>query len=221
MPSVWSDSGTVEPRRNDIGEGDLRVDSLGDGSPRLSVYHKGQWWVGAIELTVYRGQPSGYATLDAGGKVPAAQLSAGWTLVAKPSDTTRTDDTLAADPHLQFAMAAATRYRIRGRICYDTGATADFKWRHAGPADPTLVRIRRAHIVPGATAYGGVAVDTAFSAEDVAAAGTGTNGGWVEFDGVVLTAGSGTFSFQWAQLVATGGENTVVRAGSYLEWMAA
>lgn len=169
-----------------------------------------------------KGQPNGYAALDGTGKVPSAQLPpAGggwWSVVHKAADTTRVNATLASDPDLQFAMDAASRYVLRGRVYFDTGATADFKWRHAGPASPALVRISRSWILPGATALAGVAVDAAFSAADLALAGTGTNGGWVDFDGVVTTVAAGTFAFQWAQNTATAGQNTTVRAGSYLEY---
>lgn len=170
-----------------------------------------------------KGQPDGYASLGADGKVPPAQLPAAggsaWTTVKKTADTIKTDASLATDPHLQVALLAATRYAVRGKIFFDTGATSDFKWRHAGPASPALVRLRRAWMLPGATAFAGIAVDQAFSAADLALAGTGTNGGYVEFDGIVLTVAAGTFAIQWAQNTATAGQPTTVRAGSYLEIM--
>lgn len=108
---------------------------------------------------------------------------------------------------------------MRGRIFFDTNATADFKWRHVGPALPTLVRILRDWVVPGATTYAGIAVDTAFSAADLAVLTTGTNGGWIEFDGIVhVGVAGGMFAFAWAQNTTNVGAATV-RAGSYLEYM--
>lgn len=142
-----------------------------------------------------------------------------WTTVKKTTNTSRSNSTLAADPALQFAMAASTKYAIRGKVFFDTLAAADFKWRHRGPASPTLVRIRRAWMVPGGTALAGILVDQAFSAADLALTSTGTNGGWIEFEGVVHNgANLGTFDFAWAQNTTTAG-NTTVLAGSYLEYM--
>lgn len=142
-----------------------------------------------------------------------------WTMVKKTSDTTRTaSTTITADPALSFSMAANTKYYVRVRVFFDTTAAGDFKFRHVGPASPTLVRLRRTHIIPSATAFAGIAVDQAFSAADVAMAGTGTNGGYVEIEGVVHNgANAGTFSFSWAQNTSDAG-NTIVRAGSYIEY---
>jgi hypothetical protein len=140
-------------------------------------------------------------------------------MVKKTSDTTRTaNTTITADPALSFALAANTKYFVRVRVFFDTTAAGDFKFRHTGSASPTLVRLRRAHVVPGATAFAGIAVDQAFSASDVAVAGTGTNGGYVEIEGVIHNLNAGTFAFAWAQNTSDAG-NTSVRAGSYIEYM--
>lgn len=144
---------------------------------------------------------------------------ASWTRIKKASDTTRSSNTtLSADPDLQFSMAASTKYAFRARVFFDTNATADFKWRHVGPASPTLVRIHRVTVNPNATAFSANATDTAFSAADIAHTGTGTNGGYIEIEGVVHNGGNAdTFSFQWAQNTSSG--STSVLAGSYLEYM--
>jgi hypothetical protein len=142
-----------------------------------------------------------------------------WTTVRKAADTSRSANvTLAADPDLTFTMAANTRYSIRARIYFDTTAAADFKFRTSGPATPTLVRIARSHVVPGTTAMV-VAVDVAYSAADVALTGTGTTGGYIDIDAVIVNgATAGAFQFLWAQNTSDAGA-TIVRAGSYLEWM--
>ena len=152
----------------------------------------------------------------------AVSAAAGWTVVGKSADTSRTaTTTLAADPDLKVSMAANTKYRIRGRIFFDTTATGDFKWRHAGPASPTVVRVQRNVIVPAATAFASIAVDVAYSGVDIPMAGTGANGGFVAFDAIIHNgAAAGDFSFLWAQNTSDVGQ-TIVRAGSYLEVMLA
>ena len=144
-----------------------------------------------------------------------------WTTVKKTADQSKSSTTtLATDSELSFALAANTKYAVRGRIFFNTGATGDFKWRHAGPASPTLVRIKRHAIVPVATAFSGIAVDTAFSAADITITGTSAGEGYIEFEGIVQNgANAGTFDFRWAQNTSDV-TATIVRAGSYLEWMA-
>jgi hypothetical protein len=149
----------------------------------------------------------------------AGGAGSAWTTVKKAGDTGRTNNTLANDPDLAFTMNASTKYAVRGKVFFDTNATADFKWRHVGPALPTLARINRDWIVPGTTAYAGIAVDVAFSAADLAVLTTGTNGGLITFEGIVhVGAAGGTFAFAWAQNTTNVGAATV-RAGSYLEYM--
>ena len=139
--------------------------------------------------------------------------------IVKSLDTTRTTTTtLSADPDLQFSMVASAKYWIRLAVFFDTTAAADFKWRHNGPASPTIVRLLRRWIVPGGTAEAGIAVDTAFSAADLAVLSAGINGGIVSLEGVVTNGlNAGTFSFSWAQNTSDAG-NTIVRAGSTLEY---
>lgn len=142
-----------------------------------------------------------------------------WTPVFKTTTETITaDSTLSNDAVLLFAMLANTTYAFRGRVFFDTTNAADFKWRHSGPAAPTLVRIKRSNVIPGGTSYTLIAVDTAYSAADIALTGAGTTGGWVEFEGIIANgANAGDFNFQWAQNASDAG-NTSVLAGSYLEY---
>jgi hypothetical protein len=144
-----------------------------------------------------------------------------WTLVAKKADQIRTaTTTIAPDDELLFSMAAGAKYLVRGGVFFDTTASADFKWRHVGPASPTLVRIKRQWLVPDSAAFAVfyAFVDTAFSGVDLAVVGTGTTGGCVLLEGVVHNgANAGNFSFNWAQNTSDAG-NTIVRAGSYLEY---
>jgi hypothetical protein len=142
-----------------------------------------------------------------------------WTPVRKTADQTKTSTTaLANDTTLQFAMAANTKYAFRCKIHYSTPGGADIKFRHAGPASPSFVHIRRNSIAPGAVALGNIAVDTAYSAADIVITETSGTEGFFEFEGVVHNgANSGTFAIQWAQNTSDAG-STIVRAGSYLEY---
>ena len=148
------------------------------------------------------------------------QLTAAWTTVLKSADETITsDNTLDDDAILKFAMAANTKYTFRARIFFDTTAAADFKYRHAGPASPTLVRVHRREVIAGGTADTTSTVDVAYSAADISLAGAGTTGGYIELDGTIHNgANAGDFTFQWAQNMSDA-SNTTVRAGSYVEWI--
>lgn len=143
----------------------------------------------------------------------------GWTTVAKQADEAKTSDaTLADDAELVFAMAANTKYMIDLLVLFDTAATPDFKYRHTGPASPTLVRLLRENVVPEATAFSSIAVDEAYSSSDVALTGSGDLGGLVRITGIVHNgANSGNFAFQWAQNTSNGSAATV-RAGSRLRY---
>lgn len=151
-----------------------------------------------------------------GAAVPARGI---WNTIKKAADQSKTSNaTLANDTDLVVPLLASTKYAIRGLVFFDTGATGDFKWRHVGPASPTLVRILRQWVLPGGTAFAGIAIDTAFSAADLALAGTGTNGGVVAFDGIIHNgANAGSFAFAWAQNTSDA-VATIVRAGSYIDW---
>jgi hypothetical protein len=142
--------------------------------------------------------------------------------VVKTADQTKTTTAPAslsssdADNTLKFTMTANTKYRFRAVIFYDTGATEDFKWRHNGPASPTLVVIRRQSILPAGTTYNAIAIDAAYSAADVVMAGTSAGAGFIEFDGIIFNgANAGDFLFEWSQNTS-GGVATIVRAGSYI-----
>lgn len=144
-------------------------------------------------------------------------LSIKWQTISKSaSETRQSGATLADDTDLLFAVAASTKYRIRGTVFFDTTAAADFKYGWAIPASPTLVRIFRSDAVAGA-APAEIAVDVA-NVATVTLAGSGTTGGLVTFT-YLLHNGStaGNWSFQWAQGTSTAADTTVL-AGSYIEY---
>ena len=140
-----------------------------------------------------------------------------WTIVKKTADETKTSNaTVADDAALTFSMLANTKYHVRLFVIFDTHTTPDFKWRHAGPASPTLVRVMRKW-TPGGSAALGTQVDTAYSASDQSIAGN-TGSGHIQLDCIIHNgANAGTFSFQWAQNVSDANPTTVY-AGSYLEY---
>lgn len=151
---------------------------------------------------------------------PNVTISAAWAMLSKAADETRTGTVaLAADTTLQFAMAANTNYRIRGKVFFDTTANGDFKYDLNAPASPTLVRGARVSAIAGGTPAE-LAVDVAAVAS-TSLAGAGTTGGYVSFDFIWQNGvNAGTWSFRWAQDTSDGG-NTIVRAGSYVEYSVA
>lgn len=138
--------------------------------------------------------------------------------VVKLADETRTaTTTLADDAEIRYWMDASTAYRIKGIIFFDTVAAADFKYGFAGPASPTLVRMKRTHAIP-VTAPTDLAPDVALPTA-VTLTGTTTNGGFVEFDAIYHNGtNAGYFSFQWAQNTSDAG-STIVRKGSYIDYV--
>lgn len=127
------------------------------------------------------------------------------------------DATLSDDSVLKFTMAANTKYTIRLKVFFTTAATPDFKYRVTGPASPTLVR-RHITRAAGAAVPSMVAVVTAYDAADVALAGAGAEG-LIDEEIIVHNGGTaGDFVFQWAQNTSNASA-TIVRAGSYIEYM--
>lgn len=139
--------------------------------------------------------------------------------VLKTADeTTASDTTLSDDAILKFTVAANTKYHFRLVIFYDTPTAADFKYDVNGPASPTLLQLHTRHVAPGATAYAGIAIQTAFAFGPTSITETSGTNGCILIDGILHNgANAGTVAFRWAQNTSNG-SNTTVRAGSYLEW---
>jgi hypothetical protein len=142
-------------------------------------------------------------------------------MVSKAADQTVTNSaTLTDDTALTLGtLAASTKYRIRGRIFFDTTAAGDFKFAFVFGGTVTLERWELVRTVPGA-APAEVAIGTA-NPGTIALTGTGTTGGWLSLDMVLHVNGSGTFKFQFAQNSQTNDSGAIVRAGSYLEYAVA
>lgn len=147
----------------------------------------------------------------------ARTVNADWTRMQKGADQTSTSATLANDTDLLFEMPAGGKFVLHGEIFYDTPTSADFKWRHTGPASPTLINIARYALSPDDTAFSAVGTDEAYSSADIAVTGAAGTFGLVRFFGIVHNGTTkGNFQIQWAQNAASG--TTTVRAGSYIEY---
>jgi len=134
----------------------------------------------------------------------------------KPSDTARTSTTtLAVDPSLQVSLQASTRYTVRGVIRFATAVAAGFRWSLDGPT-VSAIDVNRCMVEPAATAFSGVAIDTAYTTVQAFAVAA-TSAGIIRFEANILVGGSpGNFGFWWAQNTSSGSAATVL-AGSYLE----
>ena len=144
----------------------------------------------------------------------------GRTLVSKTADQSITsDNTLNNDSQLLFPMLANTKYQFKLEVFFDTGTTPDFKWRHTGPASPTLVRIVERGSVPGSGTLS-FNIATAYStADNTLTSSSGTTGGYVSLEGIIHNgANAGDFHFQWSQN-SSSVTATTVRAGSYIEYV--
>lgn len=141
-----------------------------------------------------------------------------WRVTTKKEDETRsTSDTLAADAELFFAALKYRLYRFRFVVWYTTAAAADFKFSINGPGSPSLVRLTTAHIAPGGSAFAGVGLQEAFGFGPSAIT-AGAGGGYVVVEGLLQNgANDGGVAFEWAQNTSDAG-NTIVRAGSYVQY---
>lgn len=149
--------------------------------------------------------------------VPTPVSTGGWTTVQKSADTTRSNTvTLTDDPTLTFVVAVNKTYRIRGVARWSSLLASDFQYAFNGPASPTRLLIRCVDF-SATTGAETPHFDNAYgSAHPVNSTANQEN--LVKWDAVLTNgANAGSFAFQWAQSTAVV-ENTIVRAGSYLEW---
>ena len=149
---------------------------------------------------------------------PVVTVPTTWTIANKTANTARANTTaLAADPALQFAMAANTNYIIRGTIRFDsTSATPGIKFDFDGPASPTRVMVAIRDAAQAGTPAA-IALESTLNNAHTLSTGAGGTPGLVQFEAIIENgANAGTFSFRWAQSVSNG-TNVNVRPGSYLE----
>lgn len=156
-------------------------------------------------------------------KVPIPSgVATNWTKVSADTDVARQSNALVADDDLHFLAAASTKYAIRMRVFLSalTASKAKFGW--LGPTAPTLIRVTGyAQNQLNATPT----VVTTRSAYESTGITLGTNAicEWEIYLDCILHNGANAtpnFSFAWGQLT-TIAEDTIRRAGSYLEYAVA
>jgi len=171
--------------------------------------------------------------------VPAPNpTNLGWNTISPNTDLARTNTAaLAADPTLKFAMAASTKYRIRGQVWFLHSAGSGsqvVKFGIGGPASPTLLLGRldflQSSIQSGAfgnshTPQGGdfMAYNTTTGLAGLTASYlTLSAAGWATclgFECIVHNgANAADFALYWSQTTATSAATISRLAGSYLEY---
>jgi len=150
--------------------------------------------------------------------VPVA-ASAGWNTITATSDLTRSNTaSLALDDVLQFPMSPSTKYRFRGRATFSALAASDLRIGWLGPTSPSLVVITDDIGNPLTTAGANRRQIGAFDVSGRTSTFTSNQVNVVDFEGIVHNGSNADdFGLAWAQAAAVA-ENTVRRAGSYLEW---
>lgn len=164
------------------------------------------------------------ATVVANGLMSAAdktKLDNDWTIKRKITAQPVTNSVvLVDDTILQFPVNVAGTYSFRMFVQFSsTVTTANLRYRHTCTATGVSgIRITRRAIIPGGTAYSGIATDTAFSAADVVVTGASVNPGHIWIEGTFTTTGTvGDFKFRWAQNTANATATNVL-PGSYIEY---
>lgn len=152
-----------------------------------------------------------------------SDTSALWTPISASSDLTRSSsNALTVDDVLQVTLAANTKYALRGRSLFTVRGTigalgSGLKFGITGPASPTYLAITRQYMRDSLTAK----VPSIVNAYDVTGISlTITQSTFTvdwEWEAIVHNGSTaGTFGPAWGQAAAQA-ENTIRRAGSYLE----
>lgn len=141
-----------------------------------------------------------------------------FTLVKKPSFTSRNNNTLANDPDLFFPMAANTSYTFTITVYIQASAAGDFKSRVTGPAAPTSVFLSQTGVgTTGMTPSNRVA--QAYDSTDLTQTFTSDFLVRLIINGTVNNGvNAGDLVFQWAQNTTSAGSPALVLAGSTVEW---
>jgi len=152
----------------------------------------------------------------------AAGWSSAWTTLKATQDESKTNNTLASSTQLTVDLAAATRYTIRGRaylLVQDAAADVRYDLKYGGTWTTVYSMDRRniAGVAAGTDNQTTRVAQSLPASTDVLATVTGLV--IVEFEVTGLTSTSGTFAFRFAQ-VTTSATASLLKAGSYLEYMA-
>lgn len=139
-----------------------------------------------------------------------------WKTVAQTADQAVVNSSTPVASELTFALAASTKYRIRGLVHFETTGAADFLYSMQAPAAPTLVRvIHEEHPYGGPTTTG---VDNVFVPRTMIADADGF--GYLRFDVLLHNLNAGSFTFAFAQGTPVADTGAIMSAGSYLEYAA-
>lgn len=210
--STWTARGTVKGPQGDTGA----TGSPGsDGAP-------GADGADGIMASIVAGAGINVDATDPANPIVSATGGGGggfWTMVMKTASEARSStNTLAADSTLKFTMLPNTIYAFRMLVLTAVDPTADFKYRHSGPADPVSVTISRHQCQPNATALTAIAVDAAYSTSDITHLTASQNYGRIWMEGTISNGpNGGDFEFLWAQNTSNANQ-CFVRFGSYIEY---
>ena len=157
-----------------------------------------------------------YMMDDAGNELPAYSR---WIPVRKTTNEIRNSTTtLTVDSQLTVTLPINSKLAIRGRIYFKTTINAGFKYRTSFGGTPVEVY---AHFkdTPNVGGTNDTVYNAAITNTIIHAAG-GATFGYIEIFAVIHTESTTPriFQFQWAQATSHA-DNTVVLAGSYMEYM--
>lgn len=149
-----------------------------------------------------------------GGEEYIDQAGGGGTTILKAIKTAdeivNNSTTLQDDDHLVIALAANTRYSIKGCLLINGNGTADFECGWTIPAS--------AEVAAGGQAIGSYSTFTDSTSRSITAIAGSTKA--FDFVGWVKTGGTaGNLTFQWAQAVADISDTTL-EEGSWIEVIA-
>lgn len=140
-----------------------------------------------------------------------------WAIVSLAATLTSNSTSLVDVSGLAFSCATTTRYRVRGHLYVSNSGTEDFVVAAKAAGAPTASLIHLvSHFIgsppeaPVAVTWGGEMSTSTLNANTLVG---------VDFDGLFVTTGVGTFQLQVRRSAGAGNFN--VYAGSYLEYQAA
>jgi len=177
----------------------------------------------AKETTANKGAANGYASLDSGGKVPAAQLPASgsdpWTYAVLAADFPTTSATAVSVTGLAFTPSANLRYEFEAKLLTRT-ATATVGPR-PGLAWPTGMTDGMADIEQTSSATANVFANGNINAALLTPVGGLPNAtqSWpATIRGMVLAGASPSGVVQVRLASETAGTSVRIQAGSFLRW---
>lgn len=182
--------------------------------------------LGAKEATVNKGVANGYASLDATGKVPSAQLPASggglWTRTVLSADVTNNNavaNTLQDVTGLSFPVVAGQRYWFRFFIFYTAQATTTgSRWTINGPAFTGLSYMSEYSLTGTTTTRNAqVIAYNSPAASNATSAATGPSN-MAQIEGFIQPSANGIVIARFASEVLNSA--ITAKSGSFVEWTA-